>query len=85
MADLKRDIRYIDRDFNQFRNGAKKMILNININIATSNSAFDEDMASEVQNILINQLKIEYLLPSVSRYIRDSNGNKVGSFTATFR
>ncbi len=61
------------------------MILNININIATSNSAFDEDMASEVQNILINQLKIEYLLPSVSRYIRDSNGNKVGSFTATFR
>ena len=61
------------------------MILNININFATSNSAFDEDMASEVQNILINQLKIEYLLPSVSRYIRDSNGNKVGSFTATFR
>lgn len=61
------------------------MILNININIATSNSAFDEDMASEVQNILINQLKIEYLLPSVSRYIRDSNGNKVGSFIATFR
>ena len=61
------------------------MILNININIATRNSAFDEDMASEVQNILINQLKIEYLLPSVSRYIRDSNGNKVGSFTATFR
>ena len=61
------------------------MILNININIATSNSAFDEDMASEVQNILINQLKIEYLLPSVSRYIRDSNGNKVVSFTATFR
>ena len=61
------------------------MILNININIATSNSAFDEDMAEEVQNILINQLKIEYLLPSVSRYIRDSNGNKVGSFTATFR
>ena len=61
------------------------MILNININIATSNSAFDEDMASEVQNILINQLKIEYILPSVSRYIRDSNGNKVGSFTATFR
>ena len=61
------------------------MILNININIATSNSAFDEDMASEVQNILINQLKIEYLLPSGSRYIRDSNGNKVGSFTATFR
>ena len=61
------------------------MILNININIATSNSPFDEDMASEVQNILINQLKIEYLLPSVSRYIRDSNGNKVGSFTATFR
>ena len=61
------------------------MILNININIDTSNAAFDQDLATEVQNILINQLKIEYLLPSVSRYIRDSNGNKVGSFTATFR
>tara|TARA_Y100000593_G_scaffold91065_1_gene178914 strand:+ start:672 stop:869 length:198 start_codon:yes stop_codon:yes gene_type:complete len=60
------------------------MILNINVNIDTSNSAFDEDMATEVQNILTKDLKDNYLLPSVDRPLRDSNGNKVGSFTATF-
>ena len=60
------------------------MILNININIDTSNSAFDEDLATEVQNILTKHLKETYLLPSIDKPIRDTNGNKVGSFTATF-
>ena len=32
------------------------MILNINIDIDTSNSAFDEDMSTEVQNILTTHL-----------------------------
>ena len=59
------------------------MILNININIDTSNSAFDEDMATEVQNILTKHLKETYLLPSIDKPLRDTNGNKVGTFTAT--
>ena len=60
------------------------MILNINVTIDTSNSAFDEDVATEVQNILTKDLKDNYLLPSVDRPLRDTNGNKVGTFTATF-
>tara|TARA_R100000808_G_scaffold23291_2_gene51533 strand:+ start:383 stop:574 length:192 start_codon:yes stop_codon:yes gene_type:complete len=60
------------------------MILNININIDTSNAAFDEDMSTEVQNILINHLKVKYLLPSIDKPIRDTNGNCVGFITATF-
>ena len=60
------------------------MILNININIDTSNSAFDQDMATEVQNILTKHLRENYLLPSIDKPIRDTNGNRVGSFTATF-
>ena len=60
------------------------MILNINVTIGTSNSAFDEDVATEVQNILTKDLKDNYLLPSVDRPLRDTNGNKVGTFTATF-
>lgn len=59
------------------------MILNINIDIDTSNSAFDEDMSTEVQNILTKHLKETYLLPSIDKPIRDTNGNRVGSFTAT--
>ena len=60
------------------------MILNINVTIDTSTSAFDEDVATEVQNILTKDLKDNYLLPSVDRPLRDTNGNKVGTFTATF-
>ena len=60
------------------------MIFNINVTIDTSNSAFDEDVATEVQNILTKDLKDNYLLPSVDRPLRDTNGNKVGTFTATF-
>ena len=59
------------------------MILNININIDTSNAAFDEDMSTEVQNILTKHLKENYLLPSIDKPIRDTNGSKVGTFTAT--
>ena len=60
------------------------MILNININIDTSNSAFDENPATEVQNILSKYLKDNYLLPSVGKSLKDSNGNRIGTFKATF-
>ena len=60
------------------------MILNININIDTSNAAFRHRlMAAEVQNILTKHLKETYLLPSIDKPIRDSNGNRVGFITAT--
>lgn len=57
------------------------MILNININIDTSNSAFDDDPQTEVQNILIKHLKDNYIW---RKNIWDSNGNRVGDFTATW-
>ena len=63
---------------------AKKMILNININIDTSNAAFRHRLlATEVQNILTKHLRENYLLPSIDKPLRDTNGNKVGTFTAT--
>ena len=54
------------------------MILNINIQIDTSNSAFEED--NEVETIITKHLKENYLLPSLSKSLRDSNGNTVGTF-----
>ena len=61
------------------------MILNINIQIDTSNSAFEEDLRKEVETIITKHLKENYLLPSLtgSKSLRDSNGNTVGSFTTT--
>ena len=64
------------------------MILNINIQIDTSNSAFEED--NEVETIITKHLKENYLLPSLNKRsssffnkksLRDSNGNTVGTFT----
>ena len=49
------------------------MILNINIQIDTSNSAFEED--NEVETIITKHLKENYLLLSL---------NTVGTFTTTF-
>ena len=61
------------------------MILNINIQIDTSNSAFEEDLKNEVETIITRNLKENYLLPSLNKSLRDSNGNTVGTFTATFQ
>lgn len=67
------------------------MILNINIQIDTSNSAFEED--NEVETIITKHLKENYLLLSLNKRsssffnkksLRDSNGNTVGTFTTTF-
>ena len=56
------------------------MILNINIQIDTSNSAFEENLKNEVETIITRNLKENYLLPSLSKSLRDSNGNTVGTF-----
>ena len=61
------------------------MILNINIQIDTSNSAFEEDLKNEVETIITRNLKENYLLPSLNKSLRDSNGNTVGTFTTTFQ
>lgn len=61
------------------------MILNINIQIDTSNSAFEENLKNEVETIITRNLKENYLLPSLNKSLRDSNGNTVGTFTATFQ
>jgi len=61
------------------------MILNINIQIDTSNSAFEEDLKNEVETIITKHLKENYLFPSLNKSLRDSNGNTVGTFTTTFQ
>ena len=61
------------------------MILNINIQIDTSNSAFEEDLKNEVETIITKHLKENYLFHSLNKSLRDSNGNTVGTFTTTFQ